>query len=93
MAKVKIKIINTRPAEQSAALTELLKEAGLESVEVPLIMIVPFKGSAAASLKSEKYNGLFFSSINGMKIFFNFFQNLLTFPVNFGLITAHLFRM
>jgi len=69
--KHKLRIVNTRPAGQADPLSKLLREAGFEPVEVPLIVIIPLKDANISSLDPEKYNGLFFSSINGLRIFLN----------------------
>jgi uroporphyrinogen-III synthase len=69
--KHKLRIINTRPAGQAGALSGLMREAGFEPVEVPLIVIIPLQDADISSLDPEKYNGLFFSSINGLRIFLN----------------------
>jgi len=73
--KNKLRILNTRPAEQAGKLSDLLVKAGFEAVEVPLITIDPIKNKNLASLEDTKYHGLFFSSTNGLEIFLGGLSN------------------
>ncbi len=67
------KIVVTRAQEQSPEFTELLEKEGAEVTEFPTIEIVPLKNyneldDAIGNI--NKYNWLIFTSVNGVKFFF-----------------------
>lgn len=64
-------VLNTRPAHQSAGLSEALREAGAVVDELPLIAIVPRDISAAEKrllMDLDRYNGVFFVSANAVRL-------------------------
>lgn len=62
-------VINTRPEDQSAELTTLLRAAGFEPVEVPMVDIVPDEEGIARlrRLQPSGFTGIFLSSPNGLR--------------------------
>lgn len=62
-------VINTRPEDQSAELTVLLRAAGFEPVEVPMVDIVPDEEGLARlrRLQPNGFTGIFLSSPNGLR--------------------------
>jgi uroporphyrinogen III methyltransferase/synthase len=67
------KVIITRPKEQSAELSRLLEAEGAQVVEFPTIKIVPpssWKEVDRAIENLSEYNWLIFTSVNGVKFFF-----------------------
>lgn len=68
------KILVTRPKERSGTISQKLREAGAEVVEMPTIKTVPITGNQ--SLKEElfhlkEYQYLVFTSPAGVDVFFN----------------------
>ncbi|MGB9673605.1 MAG: uroporphyrinogen-III synthase [Anaerolineales bacterium] len=78
------KVLVTRPRDQSAELATALKEAGFEPLIFPVIEIEPAKENQAldqAITQLEKYDWVIFTSVNGVKIFFDRLEQLgLRFP-------------
>ncbi len=66
-----IEVLNTRPSDQAGALTQRLKEAGFGCHELPLVEIKPVAEmeTPVASLNPEDFQGLLFSSPNGVRHF------------------------
>ena len=62
-------VLNTRPADQSAELSALLRAAGFEPLEVPLVDIAPEPEGLARlrGLKPSGFTGIFLSSPNGLR--------------------------
>ena len=62
-------VINTRPEDQNAELTTLLRAAGFEPVEVPMVDIVPDEEGLARlrRLQPSGFTGIFLSSPNGLR--------------------------
>jgi uroporphyrinogen-III synthase len=62
-------VINTRPADQSAELSELLRAAGFEPVDIPMVDIVPDEEGQARlrKLQPAGFTGVFLSSPNGLR--------------------------
>lgn len=62
-------VLNTRPSDQNAPLTALLRAAGFEPVETPLVDIIPdLEGLGRLRLlKSVGFTGIFLSSPNGLR--------------------------
>lgn len=66
------RILVTRSREQASELSKLLKEYGASVVEFPMIKIVPgFKKLDKAISRLDTYDWIIFTSINGVKFFFN----------------------
>ncbi len=65
------RVLNSRPLGQAAALSEALMAAGFVAVEIPLLEIaaIPESANHIATLNPEQFNGLFFSSPNGIEYF------------------------
>ncbi len=63
------KVLNTRPAGQIQDLSRLLTEAGFESVEIPLVEILPIAEGIRKilRLRPSGYTGIFLSSPNGLR--------------------------
>lgn len=64
-------VLNTRPAHQSAGLSEALRAAGADVAELPLIAIAPRALSAAEKrllLELDRYDGVFFVSANAVRL-------------------------
>lgn len=67
------RIIITRPKEQSRGFTEMLQIQGAEVIEFPTIEIVPpesYKEMDKALSSIEKYDWIIFTSVNGVRPFF-----------------------
>lgn len=66
-----IKVVNTRPADRNQELTRLLRQAGFDAVEVPMVEVrADAEGQAkAASLPANGFTGIFLSSPNGLRHF------------------------
>lgn len=62
-------VVNTRPADQAAGLTSLLKAAGFEPLEIPLVDIGPEPEGIArlGRLQPSGFTGIFLSSPNGLR--------------------------
>lgn len=62
-------VINTRPADQNAELSDLLRRAGFEPLEIPMVDIVPDEEGLARmrKLQPSGFNGIFLSSPNGLR--------------------------
>ncbi|MBI5206748.1 MAG: uroporphyrinogen-III C-methyltransferase [Candidatus Firestonebacteria bacterium] len=72
------KIIITRAKDQSAEFTELLENEGAEVIEFPTIEIVPVSDYSKLDEAIEnisRYNWLIFTSVNGVKYFFDRLKN------------------
>lgn len=70
------KVLITRAAAQASGLVDALQELGAEAVEFPTIKIVPlddyaFLDQAINKLLDGAYDWLIFTSVNGVKYFFN----------------------
>jgi uroporphyrinogen-III synthase len=63
-------VLNTRPADQNAGLSALLKAAGFEPVEIPLVDIEPEPEGLerVRRLHAGRFNGVFLSSPNGLRL-------------------------
>jgi uroporphyrinogen-III synthase len=63
-------VINTRPADQSAELSDLLRKAGFEPLEIPMVDIVPDEEGVARirKLPPAGFTGIFLSSPNGLRL-------------------------
>jgi uroporphyrinogen III methyltransferase/synthase len=73
------KIVVTRAREQASDFLTALTELGAECIEFPTIEIIPpvsWKGLDEAILSLERYQWVLFTSVNGVKFFF---QRLETF--------------
>ncbi|WP_022853829.1 uroporphyrinogen-III C-methyltransferase [Thermodesulfatator atlanticus] len=67
------RIVVTRTREQASQLLEMLEELGAECLEIPTIKIVPppsFGPLEEAIADIDSYDWLIFTSVNGVKIFF-----------------------
>lgn len=66
-----MKVINTRPADRNQELSLLLRQAGFEPVEIPLVDIRPHEEglTKARSLPPSGFTGVFLSSPNGLRHF------------------------
>jgi len=62
-------ILNTRPENRAVEFTSMLEESGFEVCEIPLVSIRPINKTIPSEIEPGEYNGVFFSSINGMGIF------------------------
>jgi len=74
-------IISTRPFSSDNKLSELLKNEGAEYISFPMIssvLNVLSKEENNSLLKLEKYDWLVFTSGNGVRFFFEHFNNLFT---------------
>src|SRR6267142_1468048 len=62
-------VINTRPADQSAELSDLLRRAGFEPLEIPMVDIVPDEEGLLRLRKMQPshFTGIFLSSPNGLR--------------------------
>ncbi|MDQ3003647.1 MAG: uroporphyrinogen-III synthase [Fibrobacterota bacterium] len=62
-------VINTRPADQNGELSELLRQAGFEPLEIPMVDIVPDEDGLARMrrLQPTGFTGIFLSSPNGLR--------------------------
>lgn len=62
-------VINTRPQDQSGELTSLLRAAGFDPVEIPMVDIVPDEEGIARlrRLQPSGFTGIFLSSPNGLR--------------------------
>ncbi len=62
-------VVNTRPADQSQELTDLLQRAGFETTEIPLVEIMPDEEGLARlrRLPTTGFTGVFLSSPNGLR--------------------------
>ncbi len=62
-------VINTRPADQNAELSDLLRKAGFEPLEIPMVDIVPDEEGLARmrKLPPGNFTGVFLSSPNGLR--------------------------
>lgn len=68
------KILCTRPKEDSEEFRKILENAGAECLIVPMIEILPFENTSELDAKLAKlnqYSGIIFTSVNGVKHFFN----------------------
>ncbi len=68
-------IVVTRARSQASDLVSLLSDAGADCLEIPVIKIVPAKDLSpldTALKQIETYEWLVFTSVNGVKIFFNY---------------------
>lgn len=70
------RILVTRASAQASSLVDALQELGAEAVEFPTIKIVPlddyaFLDQAINKLLDGAYDWLIFTSVNGVKYFFN----------------------
>lgn len=63
-------VLNTRPADQNAELSDLLRRHGFEPLEIPLVGIEPEEEGLARlrKLQPNGYTGVFLSSPNGFRI-------------------------
>lgn len=63
-------VLNTRPADQNAGLSALLKAAGFEPLEIPLVDIEPDPEGLERlrHLHAARFNGVFLSSPNGLRL-------------------------
>jgi uroporphyrinogen-III synthase len=63
-------VLNTRPADQGAGLSALLKAAGFEPLEIPLVDIEPEPEGLERlrRLHAGRFNGVFLSSPNGLRL-------------------------
>ena len=67
------RIVVTRSARQGSALAELLRQAGAEPILLPTIEIVPPEHWAPLDLAIQsvgQYDGVIFTSVNGVEFFF-----------------------
>lgn len=67
------RIVVTRSARQSSALSDHLRKAGAEPILLPTIAIVPPEQWAPLDLAIQsvaQYNGIIFTSVNGVEFFF-----------------------
>lgn len=67
------KVLITRPKEQAVELARLLEGEGAQVIELPTIKIVPpesWEEVDRAIERLSKYNWLIFTSVNGVKFFF-----------------------
>lgn len=67
------RIVVTRSARQSSLLAELLRDAGAEPILLPTIEIVPPQQWAPLDLAIQsvgQYDGVIFTSVNGVQFFF-----------------------
>jgi uroporphyrinogen-III synthase len=62
-------VLNTRPADQNAELSTMLRAAGFEPLEIPLVDVVPEPEGQARlrRLQPTGYTGVFLSSPNGLR--------------------------
>jgi uroporphyrinogen-III synthase len=62
-------VINTRPADQNAELSALLRAAGFRPVDIPMVDIVPDEEGLARlrKLQPSTFTGVFLSSPNGLR--------------------------
>jgi uroporphyrinogen-III synthase len=62
-------VINTRPADQNGELSDLLRKAGFEPLEIPMVDIVPDEEGLARMrrLQPTGFTGIFLSSPNGLR--------------------------
>jgi uroporphyrinogen-III synthase len=63
-------VLNTRPADQNAALSALLKAAGFEPLEIPLVDIGPEPEGLERlrRMHPSRFTGVFLSSPNGLRL-------------------------
>jgi uroporphyrinogen-III synthase len=62
-------LLNTRPQAQADKLTSLLIYEGFQVVEIPMIEIQPRSEKLPGEVSPNNFDGLFFSSLNGVQIF------------------------
>ncbi len=62
-------VLNTRPEDQNAELTALLRAAGFDPLEIPLVDVVPEPEGLARirRLQPSGFTGIFLSSPNGLR--------------------------
>ncbi len=68
-----MKVIITRPRSQADSFAQALTEAGFEPVFFPVIEILPLEENVALERAIEKlscYDWVIFTSVNGVKVFF-----------------------
>lgn len=73
------RVLNTRAARQSSALSKLLRERGAEVIEIPTIEINPprsYKPLDAALKKIAAYDWLILTSVNGVDAVFSQLKKL-----------------
>jgi uroporphyrinogen-III synthase len=63
-------VINTRPPDRSGELSDLLRQAGFDPVEIPLVGIEPEEEGLARmrKLQPNSFTGIFLSSPSGIRI-------------------------
>jgi uroporphyrinogen-III synthase len=63
-------VLNTRPADQNAGLSALLRAAGFEPLEIPLVDIVPDVEGLERLRRTQPngFTGVFLSSPNGLRL-------------------------
>lgn len=71
-------IVVTRTSDQAGDFSRLLEERGATVIEIPTIKIVPRESEELdrAILQLDDYDWLFFTSVNGVRFFFDRFQEL-----------------
>lgn len=77
------RIVVTRSARQSSALADLLQQAGAEAILLPTIEIVPPEQWGPLDLAIQsigQYDGVIFTSVNGVQFFFHRARQLGVFP-------------
>jgi uroporphyrinogen III methyltransferase/synthase len=73
------RIVVTRAREQASGFLARLSELGAECIEFPTIQVIPPKSWDAldrALMRLERYQWLLFTSVNGVKYFFDRLENL-----------------
>ncbi|MBW1798865.1 MAG: uroporphyrinogen-III C-methyltransferase [Deltaproteobacteria bacterium] len=73
------RIVVTRAREQASDFLTALTELGAECIEFPTIAIIPpmsWKGLDEAILSLEKYQWVLFTSVNGVKFFFQRIEDI-----------------
>jgi uroporphyrinogen-III synthase len=73
------RVLNTRAARQSSALSNLLRERGAEVIEIPTIEINPprsYKALDAALKNIAEYDWLILTSVNGVEALFSRLKKL-----------------
>jgi len=71
-----IKVVNTRPAQQSDYFAELLLKEDLQPLSLPLIELKPIENSVELSKLISQSNWIIFTSQNAATIFFDLLSDL-----------------